>query len=257
VTVKELASNEGSHLDLLNLTITSSGGTPFNECTIDVSPLMPNAGAFAKNARLVETGGSSAYAGALGFLLELGEQGSQLAAVGTAIGEIESAQSAVMTVLLGNKGIPNHRELPLTSREVLSIVGGLVSNCNLSDINLHANPTLNAVDAETGSADLSPGSALKFSSPNADLNQTGLFCQIMSGDDGVATVLPIDSCKLPEGVLGTFGVWITSDDTPLQNDVTTRGDSLTTIVAGATLVGVNEASAFSKVFTLGNQISSS
>jgi len=242
-TLQSIAINEQAHRDALRQTIVSLGGTPFESCSFDLSPLLADAATYANSARQVEGRGTSAYSGALQLF-----HTAAFINTGAAILAIEARQQTGMNVILGNKAVPESFDTPLLPNEILSIVHPLIQNCDISEIGLTSNANLNVVESTTGKALFFGGSKLTFSSTEADVTSDGLFCQLISNGAAKATVYPIQQCQLPIDAVGLVAVWITKDDVALINDPTSRS-TVTNVMAGAQLIVVNSDSTIADVFT--------
>lgn len=69
------------------------------------------------------------------------------------------------------------------------------------------------------------------------LSSQRFFCQMIVGGATSAIVLPFHKCVVPKGINGPVAVFITSNGTPLANNVVTQVADTT--VAGPTIVFVD------------------
>jgi len=67
--------------------------------------------------------------------------------------------------------------------------------------------------------------------------QDNLFCQMMIGGNATALALPLSQCIVPQGLNGPVAIFITSDSTPLPNDVVNR--PCDKVVAGPTMAFID------------------
>lgn len=178
-------------------------------------------------ARVVENVGVGAYLGAA----HLVSDPSILTTAGSIL-TVEARHQTVLNILSGTgTPIPNAFDLALQPNEVLAIAGPFMNNT--CDLGFTPNPTLTV----TNNGTVAPGTMLTFQSSALNSTQDNLFCQMMVGGNATALALPLAQCIVPQGINGPVAIFITSDDTPLPNDVVNR--NATTLVAGPTMAFID------------------
>jgi len=97
-----------------------------------------------------------------------------------------------------------------------------------------------------------PGTQLNFQSNalNGSVDTSKFSCQIMTGGVATADVLPFNQCVVPQNVNGPIAVWITSDSTPLDNNVIKRATDKQ--VAGPAMVFVDSQPEMIGMLVAGN-----
>jgi hypothetical protein len=62
---------------------------------------------------------------------------------------VEARHSTLLNMFSGGAVAPNAYDLPLSPPQVLAVVGGLLQNCQASDLGLTANQPLSVIDGVT------------------------------------------------------------------------------------------------------------
>ena len=65
----------------------------------------------------------------------------------------------------------------------------------------------------------------------------GFYCQMLVGGMPTSISLPLDQCIVPQGVEGPVGLFITSDNQPLNNNVRDRATQA--VLAGPTMAFID------------------
>jgi len=204
-----IATDEQTHAQVIQQTLTDNGVTPLN-CSYDFDSVLTDVPTMAAVARLVEFVGVSAYLGAATLL-----QDPILLDAAASIMTNEARHQTLLNILSGQgSAIPQAFDIPLTPQEVSSIAGPFITGtCNTG---------ITATNALTitNSGSIAVGTQLTFSGNN--VQSSGQFCQMITGGLPISITLPIESCSVPSGINGPVAVWITSDDQPLINNVIDR-----------------------------------
>jgi len=224
---KTIQSDEQTHSTTLQAAITAAGSTPITTCTFNFETVLTNVATMAAVARVVENVGVGAYLGAA----HLVSNPSILTTAGSIL-TVEARHQTVLNILSGTgTPIPNAFDLALLPQEVLAIASPFMnSTC---DLGFTPNPTLTV----TNNGTVAPGTMLTFQSSALNSTDNNLFCQMMVGGNATALALPLAQCVVPQGINGPVAIFVTSNDTPLPNDVTTRNCS--NVVAGPTMAFID------------------
>jgi hypothetical protein len=221
-----IQADEQTHSTTLQAAITAAGATPLTTCTFNFETVLKDVPTMAAVARVVESVGVGAYLGAA----HLVSDPAILTTAGSIL-TVEARHQTVLNILSGTgTPIPNAFDLALLPQEVLAIASPFMnSTC---DLGFTPNPTLTV----TNNGTVAPGTLLTFQS--SALNSTdNLFCQMMVGGNATALALPLAQCVVPQDINGPVAIFVTSNDTPLPNNVVTRNCS--TVVAGPTMTFID------------------
>ncbi|KAF7313384.1 hypothetical protein HMN09_00494100 [Mycena chlorophos] len=221
-----IQADESAHTTFLQQALTDNGATPLT-CNYDFSSVLTNVQTMAATARVVEYLGVSAYLGAATLL----EDQSIFLDAAASILTVEARHQSLLNVLAGATAIPQAFDIPFTPQEVLSIAAPFITG----DCNTGVTPTnaLTITNQETPTV----GTLLTFSGNNVT---GGQFCNMMLGGLPFAINLPIENCTVPAGVNGPVAIWITSNNTPLANNIVDR--DTTHQVAGPVIAFIDDDS---------------
>ncbi|KAA1117416.1 hypothetical protein PGT21_006762 [Puccinia graminis f. sp. tritici] len=242
-------ADEQSHVQVLQAAIQAAGGTPFSGCQFNFRSILTDPITFLASARSIEAAGVSAYMGAASMI----SQNAVLSAAVTIL-PVEARHSTLLNTFSGGSASPQSFDLPLSPPQVLAIVGGLLQNCQASDLGLTANQPLSIIDGVTQSTLFTAGSILQFqtSAQVQNLEARTLSCQMLVGGMNTALVMPASSCIIPSqtsnGPLnGLVAVYLTSNAQPLTSSLKGQPQN---VVAGPALIFVdsNQQEVLSQVF---------
>ncbi|PLW06280.1 hypothetical protein PCANC_12006 [Puccinia coronata f. sp. avenae] len=245
---KQLA-DEQSHVQTLQAAIQAAGGTPFSGCQFNFRSILTDPITFLASARSIEAAGVSAYIGAMSLL----SNNAVLSAAATIL-PVEARHSTLLNMFSGGAVAPNAYDLPLSPPQVLAVVGGLLQNCQASDLGLTANQPLSVIDGVTQSTLFTSGSILQFqtSAQVQNLEANSLSCQMLVGGATTALVMPASSCIIPATtsggpINGLVAVFLTSNAQPLMASLKGQPQN---VVAGPALIFVdsNQEEVLSQVF---------
>lgn len=224
-----IQGDEKTHSVVLQAALRSFGEEPITNCKFKFDSVLTDVATMAATARVVENVGVAAYLGAAVLLTDpvlLTSAGSILT--------VEARHQTVLNILSGTgTAIPAAFDLSLTPSEILAIAGGFLDGpCELG---VPANPPL----AITNTGSVGSGTKLTFSAAtiNGTVPESQLFCQMMLGGMTNSITLPFNECVVPEGINGPVGIWITSDNNPLVNNVRDRATDK--LIAGPTMAFID------------------
>ncbi|KAI0771519.1 ferritin-like domain-containing protein [Trametes elegans] len=220
-----IQADEAAHQTVLGTTIESLGDKALDGCNFDFGNALNDVTTMAATARVVENLGVGAYLGAAHLISD-----PVLLTAAASILTVEARHQTILNVLNNGMSIPAAFDIPLLPNEVLAVAGAFISGC---DTGIQANQALTITN--TGS--VGPGTSLTFSSPAINGSTDGLFCQMLVGGMPSSISLPFDQCVVPEGVEGPVGLFITSDQQPLNNNV--RDRAAQTVLAGPALAFID------------------
>ncbi|KAJ7073200.1 ferritin-like domain-containing protein [Mycena amicta] len=231
-----IQSDEQAHETFISQTLVANGATPLT-CSFNFTSVLTDVATMAATARTVEYVGVAAYSGAA-HLLDVPEFLDAAASILT----IESRHQSLLNVLSGTgSAIPSAFDIGFTPQEVLSIAGGFITGpC---DLGINATNPLTV----TNTGAISPGDLLTVSATGIDAaSNVELFCNMIVGGANVSLNLPLGGCTVPPGTNGPVALWITSDSTPLPNDVIARA-TIPTVAGPAIFFVDSEPDALSQL----------
>lgn len=136
--------DEQTHVQTLQAAIQAAGGTPFAGCQFNFRSVLTDPITFISSARSIEAAGVGAYIGGASLITNPGVLGAA-----ATILPIESRHSSILNLFAGGSPTPQSFDIPLTPPQVLAVVGGLLQNCQASDLGLTANQPLSVIDGVT------------------------------------------------------------------------------------------------------------
>ncbi|CAH7665761.1 ferritin-like domain-containing protein [Phakopsora pachyrhizi] len=245
--------DEQSHVSTLQAAIQGAGATPFAGCQYNFRSVLTDPVTFLSSARSIEAAGVSAYIGGASLITNP----AVLGAAATIL-PIEARHSSILNMFSGGSTSPQSYDIPLSPPQVLAVVGGLLQNCQASDLGLTANQPLSVIDGVSQSTLFTTGSILQFqtSAQIQNLQANTLSCQMLYGGTTNAIVMPASSCIIPAQVAGgpTNGiaaVFLTSNAQPLSTNIASQPQN---VVAGPALIFVdsNQQDVLPQLFTINN-----
>jgi hypothetical protein len=227
--LQNIASDEATHITVLQAAIQSFGAQPITSCTFDFDSVLTDVSTMAATARVVENIGVGAFLGGATLFDD-----PVILDSAASILTVEARHQTILNVLSSTgTAIPSAFDIPLKPAEVLALAGPFFSGpCNLG---ITANPGLSITNTGT----IAPGTQLSFSSSAiTSANDTStFFCQMLLGGQPFSIPMPYDNCVVPQGVNGPVAVFITSDGQPLINNV--RDRATTQLVAGPAMTFID------------------
>ncbi|KAJ7696923.1 ferritin-like domain-containing protein [Mycena rosella] len=220
-----IQSDEAAHQNFIQESLSDNGATPLT-CSFNFDSALTDVPTMAATSRVVEYVGVSAFLGGANLLDD-----PVFLDAAASILTVEARHQTLLNILSGTgSAIPSAFDVGLTPQEVLSIAGGFITGpC---DVGITATNTLTV----TNTGAIAPGTLLTVSGNNIT-GTDNLFCNMIVGGATSAINMPLAQCNVPAGTNGPVGVWITSDSTPLPNDVIARATAQT--VAGPAIIFVD------------------
>jgi len=220
----QIQQDEVTHITALQGGISTLGGSPLT-CNFKLDDALKDVNTMADTARVLEFAGVSAFLGAANLLPP-----GLVDAAGSIL-TIEARHSTLLNVFSGKgSSIPSPFDFGLTPEEILGIAGGFIDGS--CDLGIQATNPLTIMNTDP----ISAGTLLTVSG-NGISGTDNLFCNMIQGGNTTSLNLPLSDCTVPDGTNGPVALWITKDNTPLANDVTSRATDAQ--VAGPTLFFVD------------------
>ncbi|KAH9983488.1 ferritin-like domain-containing protein [Russula compacta] len=229
VAIEQLQTIGGQESTHVATILGILGNTPPLGCSFDFSSVLTDVETALATARTFEDVGVGAYLGATALI-----QDPEILLDAGSIMTVEARHQTMLNILNDGTAIPQPFDFPLTPQEVLSLVGGFVSGCDLSSaLGVQANVPLSLNNTGV----ITTGTSLEFESPALNSSTSGFFCQLLTNAQASVTALPIEKCVVPSGVNGPVAVFITSDNQTLSGDLFVRSNQ--SVVAGPAITFVD------------------
>ncbi|KAK7019108.1 ferritin-like domain-containing protein [Favolaschia claudopus] len=218
-----IKADEDTHIAAIQAALTAWGNQPLT-CNFKFDSALTDVPTMAATARTLEFVGVSAFLGAANLLPK-----DLLDAAGMIL-TVEARHSTLLNIFSGKgSAIPSAFDIGLTPQEILGVASGFIDGA--CDLGLTATKPLTITNKA-----VNPGDLLTVQGDGIS-GTDGLFCNMIQGGNATSVNLPLASCNVPQGTNGPIAVWITKDNKPLSNDVTTRATDAQ--VAGPAIIFVD------------------
>ena len=124
--LKQVSTDETTHVAFLTAALTAAGATPVAECTYNFGALTP--ATFVATASILEGVGVSAYLGAAADIMSA----AYLTAAGSIL-TVESRHSSYIRASLKESPFPSPFDVPLTLNEVYTLAAPFIVSCPASN----------------------------------------------------------------------------------------------------------------------------
>ncbi|SPJ88040.1 related to stress response protein rds1p [Fusarium torulosum] len=223
--IKEVSSDETTHVDFLTKALKAAGVTPVQECTYSFG--VTDVKSFLATASILEGVGVSAYLGAAADIMSK----TYLTAAGSIL-TVEARHSSYIRAGLKQVPFPQPFDAPLTYNEVYSLASGFITGCPKDNpaLPVKAFPALAAMASK---AEIKTGSTVTLQTPGYTLEGakgqqvyaafiavTGPTFVEATAVDGGFTV------KIPEGFAGQTYVVLTSCKDAVSDDTVAAGPAI-------------------------------
>jgi Ferritin-like domain len=231
-SLKQVASQEATHVVALSAAIKAAGQTPVQNCTYNFN--YTTAANMLATAKVLEAVGVSAYLGAAPLL-------NSSAVLGTAatIATVEAVSllllslnsrsklrlskrhQAIIRVASGITPSPQPFDNPLGPRSVFTLAGAFIQSCPTGS-NLQIQP-FPAIAVQNG-MNVQAGTELKLSDPQQPAGATN--CAFTAGGVmGGSLFVPLTNgaCAVPSGLNGEVYMTLTKTAGPLSDDIVLAG----------------------------------
>lgn len=132
----QIRDHEKTHVDALEATITSLGGTPVESCEYDFG--FNSSEEFLSIAGILENVGTSAYTGAAYWI-----SNKTLLTIAATIATVEARHSAYLNQVNGESPFPAAFDSPLDAQSVYGLASGFITSCP-SSLGIVARPSLSS-----------------------------------------------------------------------------------------------------------------
>ena len=127
--LKEISSDETTHVSFLTAALTKAGAQPVAECVYDFGVTDPKT--FVMTSSILEGVGISAYLGAAADIMSA----AYLTAAGSIL-TVESRHSSYIRASLGESPFPAPFDVPLSLNEVYTLAAPFIVSCPSSNVKL-------------------------------------------------------------------------------------------------------------------------
>ncbi|KAI4255276.1 MAG: hypothetical protein LQ352_002649 [Teloschistes flavicans] len=231
--LKEISSDESTHVSFLTAALTKAGAKPVAECTYDFK--LPDVKTFLATSSILEGVGVSAYLGAAADIMSK----AYLTAAGSIL-TVESRHSAYIRSALDESPFPSPFDVPLDFNEVYTLAAPFIVSCPSSNppLPVKAFPTL--ASSPDNPANISSGTKITLLTPKvvvkpadgtsqiyaAFITVTGpVFTEATPVDGGFSLTVP----EAPEGgapIAGQSYVVLTGCNTTVTDDTVAAGPAV-------------------------------
>lgn len=230
--LKEVSSDEMTHVAFLTAALTKAGATPVAACTYDFG--VTNVTNFVMTASILEGVGVSAYLGAAADIMSA----AYLTAAGSIL-TVESRHSSYIRASLSESPFPSPFDVPLTLNEVYTLAAPFIVSCPSSNPTLPVKafpklvsaPSNGNITAGSEITLLTPGSVVtaadgKSQIYGAFITVTGpVFAPATAVDGGFTLTVP----TAPNGTASISGqtyVVLTGCNTTVTDDTVAAGPAV-------------------------------
>jgi len=157
--LKEVSSDEITHVAFLTAALTKAGAQPVAECTYSYG--VTDVKTFVETSSILEGVGVSVYLGAAADIMSA----AYLTAAGSIL-TVEARHSSYIRAALGESLFPTPFDTPLSLNEVYTLASPFIVSCPTSNVKLpvKAFPTLTS-DPKNGN--ITTGSTITLLTPNS------------------------------------------------------------------------------------------
>lgn len=226
-TIKEVSSDETTHVSFLTSALKAAGATPVAECQYDFG--VTSVKSFLETASILEGVGVSAYLGAAADIMSK----TYLTAAGSIL-TVEARHSSYIRNTLKESPFPQPFDAPLTLDEVYSLASPFITSCPKSNPTLpvKAFPKL-ALDSAT-SMPVKTGNKVTLQTPGYKLEGANGKAPIYAAFIAVTgptfvDATPVDggfSVEIPKGFEGQTYVVLTSCKESVTDDTVAAGPAI-------------------------------
>ncbi|ETS77331.1 hypothetical protein PFICI_11205 [Pestalotiopsis fici W106-1] len=221
--LKEVSSDEASHVKFLTAGLTAAGATPVAECTYDFG--YTDVKSFLATASILEGVGVSAYLGAAADIMSK----TYLTAAGSIL-TVEARHSAYLRSKLDKSPFPQAFDAPLTLDEVYSLASPFITSCPASNpaLPVKAFPAL-SLDPSTAQP-IKAGDAVTLLTPGYTVQGAPVYAAFIAvtGPTFVEAT-PVDggfSVVIPEGFAGQTYAVLTGCNESVTDETVVAGPAL-------------------------------
>jgi hypothetical protein len=214
----EIAGHEATHVDFLTKALQAAGMQAVEPCEYNFPDHDPRS--FVGTSVALENVGVSAYTGAAAFIANK----AYLTAAATIL-TVESRQAAwVNSAVEKLNPWGTAFDIPLDMDQVYSLASGFIKSCPSGNAALL--PSLKAFPKLSIPASARPGKATKLTF-DAPSGKSKLYAAFLTGSGSIFVPMGEDmTVMVPEGMMGTSYVIVTSDNSKVDGSVTLAGPAI-------------------------------
>ncbi|KAL8842208.1 MAG: hypothetical protein Q9170_000614 [Blastenia crenularia] len=231
--LKEVSSDETTHVSFLTAALTKAGAKPVAECTYNFG--VTDVKSFIATASILEGVGVSAYLGAAADIMSK----AYLTAAGSIL-TVESRHSAYIRASLMESPAPSPFDVPLSLNEVFTLAAPFIVSCPDSNPTLPVKAFPTVVSSPDNPKNITSGTKITLLTPNyvvvpadgasqifaAFITVTGpVFTEATKVDGGFSLTVP----TAPEGTAPIGGqsyVVLTGCNTTVTDDTVAAGPAV-------------------------------